>query len=153
MEKLQRLLSQPKEVPLKLVPSTVPGCRILVKYFRRKNGLEMFSVVKKKVQSRCPSTGEHSLWKLFTVPRSVGETCKCWGSTPGWEQHTSCRGRFWAVCCLQLHAFDDFSSSLRYSIHSSQKSFASSHRGLPWTVGRCGFCHLCFESLSYVWYR
>lgn len=36
-------------IPLKFESSTVPGCRILAKYFRRKNGLEIFGVVKKKL--------------------------------------------------------------------------------------------------------
>lgn len=47
MDKLLCLLTQPKGVPLKLVTSTVPACRILAKYFRIKDGLEIFSVVKK----------------------------------------------------------------------------------------------------------
>lgn len=32
-----------------LLSSTVAGCSISAKYFRRKNGLEIFSVVKKKL--------------------------------------------------------------------------------------------------------
>lgn len=56
MEKLLCLLSWPNEAPLKLVSSTEPGCRILAKYFRRKNGLEIFSVVKKRNSTSPPDT-------------------------------------------------------------------------------------------------
>lgn len=43
------LVSQPNEAPLKFLSSSVLGCSISVKYFRRNNDLEIFSVVKNKL--------------------------------------------------------------------------------------------------------
>lgn len=99
---LWSVLNQPYEAPL--VSGTVPGCRILAKYLRRKNDLEIFTVVKKKlylssykadIQAQVNTPFENSLLSLI-----LWEKCEnvVWGQTPGsWEPHTSCRGGFWAV--------------------------------------------------------
>lgn len=146
------LLNQPHEATL--VSSTVPACRILAKYLRRNNDLEIFSVVKRKlyfssyradIQAQVSTTFENSLlWKCAVKMCSEAKPLVAenftWAAEVGSE--LSAAPSVW-------HS----SRSLRYSIHSAQKSSASSHRGLPWTVGRCGFCHLCFQSLPCAWYR
>lgn len=108
----------------------LPACRILAKYFRIKDGLEIFSVVKKlyfssykaDIQAQVSTPLENSSLCLILWERHENVV---WGTTPAsWEAHMSCRGRFWAVCCLQLHAFDIFPDHLGIP-------FAHHKRALP----------------------